>query len=137
MAPRYVAKVAEFEQFKGAVKATGEAQNAASAKQALADLKTKERADEEDRKRTAARNTLIAGVRRDVDAALGASSGYVPPAPAASKCPDGQVCYDRAGLIAALRAFVVDVRSIVDEGAALGDALETARGWARESRSQP
>ena len=135
--PRYALLASQFEQFKGRVAGVGEAQNARSARQALADLKAKERADEEHDRRTADAGRIIAGLRRTLDAERAARGGDVPPAPAGSSCPDGLVCFDAAEFGAARREHRDAIRRAADEGAALERALKTAREWARESRPQP
>lgn len=116
---------ASFNTFKGGVAALGEQAKTKAALQALADLKNKERADDEN-KRTVA--TLRADVKRLRDERDRARGSYVPPAPAGAARPD-LACFDRAALESALRELVVEVRGLVDEGAAATVDLNTAKLW--------
>ena len=119
----------KYEQFVGGVAAIGHAAEAANAKQALNDLKAKERADDENKRVTTALRVGIERMRHDRDSAR---SSIVPPAPAGSKCPDGQACFDRAELERTLRDYRSEVRGLVDEGSAVTVDLDTAKKWALE-----
>lgn len=118
----------EYATFKGGVAALGEQAKAAAAKQALHDLKNRERTDDENARRIAAFRTAIAQLRDERDRAR---SSIVPPNPAGSKCPDGQACFDRAELERALRAFRAGSRGLTDEGSEVTIDLDSAKAWAK------
>ncbi len=125
--PKLEAERAAFNQFKGGVAAVGLAAQAAAAKQALADLKAKERADENS-KLVADRNALdIARLRADADRASGRG---LPAAPAGSVCPSTLVCYDRAALERADRDLAAGIRARADSGTKVEINHREAVKWA-------
>lgn len=126
---KYQKLESEYNQFKGGVAALGEAAKVENAKIALADLKAKERADEENKRQHTADIDTILRLRRAADSARGS---FVPPAPAGTKCPDGQACFDGPELERALRGLVEEVRGLVDEGTSVATDLNTAKRWAQK-----
>lgn len=125
---KYTALNSKFEQFKGGVAALGHAAEARSAIQALNDLKSKERNDEEHTRVTAAMRADIKRVRHDADSARGS---FVPSAPAGAARPD-LACFDRGEFESALRDFVADIRGQADEGTAATVDLDLAKVWNSE-----
>ena len=126
---KYEQLAAEYNQFKGGVAAIGRAANERNAKQALADLKSKERADEENVRTSTRLRADIKRLRDDNDRARG---DRLPDSPAGSKCPEGQVCYDREELQRADRERRAAIRKLADEGTEIETDLNTARQWAQE-----
>lgn len=122
---------AEYNQFKGGVAAAGLAQNQASAAAEVAAIKRKERADESHAKKSAADRSTIAALRLRINAERDSRGGFVPDAPAGSRCPDGQACFDRADLERAVRELTAGVRRLADEGAEVERELNTAKEWAQ------
>lgn len=122
---------AEFETFKVRVAAEGEIARQRAEAIAAHDELLKEEADEENRQAHGRLRADIARLRHERDRAR---SSLVPPAPAASKCPDGQACFDRAELDGALRRYRDGVRGLVDEGSAVTIDLNTAKRWAQDGR---
>ena len=133
---------AAFDKFKGGVAALGaKAQEEALRKEAE-DKAKKEKADAENKQSQdllQRDNALIRAdrdrLRRERDAARGRS---VPEAPAGSKCPDGQACFDRAILEGALQEHRARIRGrldeaggLLEEGSALEADLNTAKRWAQ------
>lgn len=125
-----------FEAFETKVTAAGEAQNARAAQRAKDNKNLKKETDN-------AYKTKADKLRAD-NAALakclqvGAGCGFVRPGqqPVGSKCPDGQVCYDRAEFDAALRGFAADVARQVGQGDALKLKLDTAIEWVAKQRKK-
>lgn len=128
---KYDSLRSEYDRFKGGVEAVGREADAKNAKIALADIKQKERADEEHARKTAAARSTIDALRLRLDAERDSRGGFVPAAPAGSKCPDGLACYDRAELERTLREHREEVRRLADESAAVERALNTAKAWAQ------
>jgi len=123
---RYDRLKAEYEHFKGGVEALGLAAKKAAADKEAQDKLRKEQADVENKRTT---DALLADIKRLRDSRSGRR--IVPPAPAASKCPDGQACFDRAQLELALRDYRSAIRGLVDEGSQITIDLDTAKNWAR------
>lgn len=121
---------ASFNQFKGGVAALGSDAVARNAKTALDDIKRKERADEENDRRRADDQRTIGRLRADA-AARDSRGGSAAPAPAASRCAEGQVCFDRAEYQRAIGEFDQAARRLADEGTQVTSDLETARTWAQ------
>ena len=117
-----------FASFKDQVKVIGEKAEREAAATKMADKLAKDTADAENAAAVARLNTAVAKLRRERDSARGS---IVPAAPAGSKCPDEQACFDRASLESALRELAAGVRGLADEGAALEADLNTARKWAQ------
>lgn len=87
-------------------------------------LRNKERTDEESERRAVATAAELDRLRKLPKWEPG-------PAPAQTRCPDDQVCYDRAEFTAATRSQREEVRSIVGEGAKVADLLQDAQEWSR------
>lgn len=102
--------------------ALAEQQAVENAKQALRDLKNKERVDE-----NYIRN--VTRLRADVKRLRNASASLVPPAPAGSPSPE-RACFDRADLTAAIRSYREGVLGLLEEGGAAVEGLDEARRWA-------
>lgn len=122
---RYEALKAEYEQFKGGVKALGEAAKKAAAEKEAADIKRKA---DTDALHQAAVDALNADLRRLRNQR--SPSGGLPQAPAASSRPD-LACFDRPLLAGALRALDGDFQEIAGEGAAATIDLNSAKAWAQ------
>lgn len=125
-------KIDALEKFKADTIAAGKkAEQEKQAKEA-ADKKRKEQADAENKAAVAALSADVVRMRRERDAAR---RSIVPQAPAGSKCPDGQACFDRAELEREIRGRLDEVRAelrkLVDEGSAVTIDLNTARRWAQ------
>lgn len=134
---------AAFDQFKGGVEALGREAERKAAAQKAADEKRKRDADAENKQAHEvlnADNARLAALRdrlrRERDAARGR---LVPAAPAGSRCADGQACFERAELEAALQRHRERVRGLSDRAAGLAQEgseieadLNTARKWAQE-----
>lgn len=121
---------AELVAFVSQTAAAGEAQKAANALTAYNDLKRKEKADEENRRTVAALRASVERLRSDFRPGGGAAA----PAPAGSKCPDGQACFDRAEYLRADGVFVEEARGIADSCTAMNIDLDTAKRWAQDPR---
>lgn len=116
-----------YSEYRGGVKALGEAAAKRAALQALRDLQDKERADDEAKRNTDRFTADIGRLRQQLD---NARRSTVPPAPTGSKCPDGQACFDRADLERALGKLLADVRGLADEGSKVVIDLDSAKRWA-------
>lgn len=95
----------------------------AVAVQAGHDLKNKERTNEENRRSHAA-------LQRELDRLRAIPVGAIAPAPASSKCPEGQICFDSAEFDAARGRFYTRVREVAGQCTALAIDLDSARDWA-------
>lgn len=126
---RLDASKAEYAHFKGGQVALAAAARTAAEKKAREDRANKEKVDADHKVAVAALNRRIAGLRKSRDSG---GSG-VPATPAASKCPQGLTCYDRAALERAYRELVAEVRAGADEGSALATDLDAAKQWARDA----
>lgn len=102
--------------------AIAEQQAVENAKQAMRDLKNKERADENYQRN-------ITRLRADVKRLRNASASLVPPAPAGSPSPE-RACFDRADLDAAIRGYREGILGLLEEGGAAIEGLDEARRWA-------
>ena len=122
------AAVTQYNQFKGGVAALGREAAARNATIALADLKRKERADEEHARRTADDRRTIERLRADA-ARRDSRGGSVSAAPAGSRCPEGQVCFDRAEYQRAIGEFDREARRLADEGTQVTTDLNAAITW--------
>lgn len=118
---------AEYEAFKAKVEVLGQAAKKAAEAQEAADRLRKEQADAENKRST---DALLADIKRLRDARSGRR--IVPPSPVASKCPDGQACFQRAELEQSLRDYRSGIRGLVDEGSAVTVDLDSARRWAQQ-----
>ena len=104
--------------------AIAKAQQQENAKQALRDLKAKERSDENYQRN-------IARLRADLRRLRDARPSLLPAAPASSSRPD-LACFDRGELDAAIRGYREGVLGLVGEGATAVEGLDEAKAWARE-----
>lgn len=111
-----IAKVESMEQAEAARKK-------AAAAQALHELKNKERTDDENANRTADLNRELARLR-------GLALNPIGPAPAASKCPEGQICFDAAEFDGARRNFYTELRSVAGDCKKVAIDLDSAKAWA-------
>lgn len=102
-----------------------DARLAAEGREAARLARNKERIDEENARRTAALDAELARLRSLAVLPL-------PPAPAGSSCPGGQVCFDRPQFDRARGEFYSEVRSIAGEGTKMSidrdSAIESANG---------
>ncbi len=115
---------AEYNQFKGGVKAAADAQNIQTAKDNLANQKRKERADEEGT-RVAARDAAAAKrVRDDI-----ASRRFVPEAGPATG-GDKVAHSDREKLNGAIQRFADGAATLVERGGAAESGLNLVKSWA-------
>lgn len=117
---------AEFAEYKAAQAESAVLAAKAALMKTIADEKRKEAADAENE---TLKRDLADATRRLRDAA-NISGGSMPAAPAGSRCPDGQTCFDTAEYQRADGAFVGGARSLADEGTALNADLDTAKRWA-------
>lgn len=104
-------------------KAIAEQQNVQNAKQALADLKKKERSDE-------TYDRSMARLRADLKRLRNARPSLLPASTAAAPSVD-RACFSRPELDAALRRYRDGVLDLLGEGAAAVEGLDTAKDWAR------
>jgi hypothetical protein len=95
-----------------------------NAKQALRDMKKKERSDEDHDRR-------MARLRVDIKRLRDASASILPPAAPGAADPS-RITFDRAELDAALRKYRQGVLGIVEEGGAAVEGLDTAKVWAAQ-----
>ena len=102
-------------------KAIAQRQQAENAKQALRDLKNKERSDENYQRNL---NRLAADVKRLRDA----RPRFVPSAGSSAGSAE-TACYDRAELDAALQRYRDGVIQLLGEGAAAIEGLNEAKAW--------
>lgn len=91
---------------------------------ALQRMKNVERTNEENDRRTAALNARLAELLRKPPADLG-------PAPAGSRCPEGQLCFDGPEFTRARGEFYSEVRQIAGEGTKVGIDLGSAKDFER------
>ena len=118
---------AEYNQFKGGVNALGTAAEQAAAKRKLLDIKAKEYADEDRIRKLAVAGRTIERLRRDADSAR---RSLLSAAPANSRCPEDQVCYDARAFERQRARHRDGVRRLLDEGTEVGIELDNAREWA-------
>lgn len=112
-------------------KALGEEAANRAAAQKMADKLAKDTADAENAATRLADKRTIERLRADADRTRG---GFVPPAPAGSKCPPDQACFDAAGIELALRGRREEIRGLADESTQVEIDLATARKWAQGGR---
>jgi hypothetical protein len=94
-----------------------------NAKKALADVKAKERSDENYRRN-------ISRLDADLKRLRNARPSVVPAAPADTSHPE-LACFDRAQLASALRAYREGVIGLLGEGAAAVEGLDESKAWAQ------
>ncbi len=134
MQPKLDKVTAEFNQFKGGVTALGRAAQLKAELQARKDLKAKELADENAKAAADRNRTDIGRMRADADRTRGSG---LPGAPAGSKCPPAQICFD-VGIFEsadrarrdALRQRRETVRGIADQGTQVEIDHNEAIHWA-------
>lgn len=122
------AQIEKHNRFVGGVEAVGRQAKIDAEKQRLADIKAKERADENHDLRVALRDRTIAKLRADARE-RDSRGGSVSAAPAGSECPDGQVCFDRAEYQRALGEFDSEARRGADEGTKVAEEFDTIIKW--------
>jgi hypothetical protein len=111
--------------FKASVKAAGEQAKRDAARQAAADLRNKERADEDYKAKFAVLTARAERVRVSDAARI-----YVPAPSPTTRSPD-LACFDRAELDGAIKQLVGRVRGLAGKSDERALELETAREWAR------
>lgn len=121
---------AEHNRYVGGVAALGEAARARAAQQAKDDRERKERADEENRRSRLAVRDAVERLRA-LAAARDSRGGSVPAAPAGSRCPDDQVCFDRNLYQRAMGEADRGARRLADECTAVTIDLDAAARWAQ------
>lgn len=121
---------AAFAKFKGSVEALGRAQEIAAAKTNLDNLKNKERADEEYRRRIDALGGALGRMRAERDRARGS---FVPEAAPGAGGAAG-ACFDPALLERAIGELVGRVRGLAAEGDKAVIGLDVAKEWARGNK---
>ena len=129
MTAKYDRLNAEYNQFKGGVETAGRLAKAKADATVKADKAAKETADEENSRSLATARATISKLRADA-AKRDTRGGSVSPAPAGSRCPDGQTCFDRAEYQRAIGEFDSGARRLADEGTKVTTDLNTAREWA-------
>ena len=107
--------------------ANKKAEASARAKEA-ADRTIKEKADAENTASVARLNADVAKLRNERDRR---NSTKLSAAPAGSKCPEGQACFDSASFESAYGELVADLRAKADECSAVTTDLDTAKKWAK------
>ena len=112
--------------FVATVKAEGEAAKAKADAQALEDKQRKEKADAKNRIAIAGYRNTIKQLRESANTSGGSMSSN----PAGSRCPEGQVCYDKSEYQRADGIFVKGARGLADEGSQIAIDLSTAQEWA-------
>ena len=103
--------------------ALAQAQIASNAKQALRDVKSKERSDENYQRN-------ISRLRADVKRLRDARPVFVPVAGSSPGSAES-ACYDAAELDAALQRYREGILGLLEEGAAAVEGLDEARSWAQ------
>jgi len=126
---RYEKVRGEYNTYKVGVETLGKAAKDAAAKQALHDMKNKERTDAEVKRAGAAYKLDVARVLDGI-----ARGNYLPPAPAGSGDPR-RACFDRAELDAAVRDFVRGTAGLAGEGGEAVIKLDALKEW-RSGRSE-
>lgn len=116
-----------FTAFRAGVEERGRQAENDAKKKAEMDRKLQEAADAENRNTIA---DLRARIKRMRDTGANTSGGSLSTAPAGSRCPEGQTCFDTALYRGAVRGFIEEIRRLADEGAEIAADLETARKWA-------
>lgn len=97
--------------------------------------KARETKDQSDREKADANQKRdLAAARADAKRLRGerddARSRFLAEVPPGSKCPDGQVCFDRPLFDAAYRGLVVSIRASADSCTSVELALKSAMDWA-------
>jgi hypothetical protein len=121
---RLTAKQQELDTFKQQVADNGKLAERQKALQIAADQRNKERADEEEKRRSAARAVQLKRLR-DANSTPGR---FVPAASAVATSAD-ETCYDSAKLDRALREFSDRAAELIGEGAEAQDDIGTVRQW--------
>lgn len=122
------AAVQALESFRAQVKVEGEAAEKKSKETEANDKKRKESADAENRATVSALNRTIGELRHQRDSATRA---FLSKAPAGSKCPDEQTCFNAAEYRGAYGKLTADLRNLADEGTAVTVDLDSAKRWAQ------
>lgn len=116
-----------YDSFVAQERALGEKAKAEAEATKKADIVAREKADAENAAAVARLNTTIGELRHQRDSAR---SAFLSAAPAGSKCPQGQACFDRAEFERAYGGLVKELRGLADEGTAVTTDLNTAKRWA-------
>lgn len=122
-----VAVQAAFAAFKATTAAIGERARADALIKESADKERKAKADAENIRATASLRADVERMRRERDSSRRSS---LPASPTGSRCPDGQACFDRAILDAALRDYLAEARKLADQCGEIEVDLNTAKRWA-------
>ena len=125
----YASLQAEFEQFKGAVAALGEAAKKKAAEQESADKTKKEQADAENAKTRRDLAGIYAAYRSLRDS-RGSGGSLLPAAPSGSTSP-ATAAFDRTGLDRALSEFDRGVTGLLEQGDQAIADLDSAKFWAQ------
>lgn len=123
---RLESEIEDHATFVAETKTLGEHAQRQAKEQAEKDRKKQEKANAENKRNHARIAGLLEQLRR-----FNTSGGAMSPAPTGSKCPEGQVCFDRAEYLRADGKFVEGARVLADEGTAVTIDLDTATSWAQ------
>lgn len=128
---KYDALAGEFGEYKAGVKARGQEAIIRAKAQAATDKAKQEAANAENDRSLGALRSDLARLRADA-LARDPRGGSMSPAPAGSKCPDDQTCFDRALYQRAVGEFDSEARSGADEGSQVTVDLNSAKLWAQK-----
>lgn len=129
------ASEAKYNKFEGGVAALGtQAKKDAEAKR-LKGIKDKEDADAENARDAAVVDAELARLRQ-LAAERNSGGGSMSAAPAGSKCPDGQTCFDSAQYRSAMGTADTGARRLAGEGTSVTTDLNTAKRWAQKLPAQ-
>lgn len=120
----------DFSLFEARVSALGEKAKSDAKSKEAADAALKKRIDDENKRVVAG---LVADIKRMRDERDRARGSFVP-APLAGAARPDLACFDRTALESALRDFVAEIRSLVDEGTAATVDLNAAKAWNLERK---
>jgi len=126
----YASLEAEFEQFKGSVKALGEKAKADAALQQAKDSERKAKSDAENAKTRRDLAGVYDAYRRLRDSRSGGS--LLPTTPSGSASP-ATASFDRTGLDRALSEFDRGVTGLLEQGDQAITDLNTAKAWAQKT----
>lgn len=121
-------QIAKHERFVGGVEALGLDARKDALEKDMWNTLNKRKADEDHARRLAADRRTIDGLRADA-AARDSRGGSGAENPGGSRCPEGQVCFDRAEYQRATGEFDQRARQLADEGTKVTQDLNTCIGW--------
>ena len=121
----------KFNSFKADVDEKGKVAAKAAKDKEDQDRKRQEKADAENDRTITDLRARIARLREQPGSNF--SGGSMSPAPAGSRCPETQTCFDRAEYQRTDGAFVKGARGLADEGSEVEADLNTARLWAQDT----